>query len=113
MQMHPHDPDTVYIVPMQSDQFRCAPDAKLRVYRTRDAGTSWEPLTTGLPQERAYETVVRDALTADSHESAGVYFGTRNGKIFGSPDGGDHWTEIADSLPPVCCVKAAVVGGSH
>jgi photosystem II stability/assembly factor-like uncharacterized protein len=52
-------------------------------------------------------------LTADSHESAGVYFGTRNGKIFGSRDGGDNWTEIADSLPPVCCVKAAVVGGNH
>jgi hypothetical protein len=66
-----------------------------------------------LPQEQAYETVVRDALTADSHKSAGIYFGTRTGKIFGSRDAGDHWMEIADSLPPVCCVKAAVVGGNH
>ena len=56
---------------------------------------------------------MRDALTADSHDPAGVYFGTRSGKMFGSRDDGDHWTEIADSLPPVCCVKAAVVGGSH
>ena len=61
MQMHPHDPDTVYIVPLQSDEFRCTPEAKLRVYRTRDAGGSWEPLTNGLPQKDAYETVLRDA----------------------------------------------------
>jgi photosystem II stability/assembly factor-like uncharacterized protein len=111
MQMHPHDPDTVYIVPMQSDQFRCAPEAKLRVYRTRDAGASWEALASGLPQSQAYETVIRDAFAADTHETPGVYFGTRSGKIFGSRDAGDNWTEIADSLPPVCCVKAAVVGG--
>ena len=113
MQVHPHDPDTVYIIPMESDQFRCSPDAKLRVYRTRDAGASWEALARGLPQEQAYETVVRDALTADAHQASGVYFGTRSGKIFGSRDAGDNWTELADSLPPVCCVKAAVVGGAH
>jgi hypothetical protein len=109
MQMHPHDPNTVYIVPMQSDEFRCAPEAKLRVYRTRDAGASWAPLTRGLPQQGAFETVVRDALSADSHDPAGVYFGTRNGKVFASADDGDHWSLIADGLPSVCCVKAAVV----
>jgi len=107
MEMHPHDPDTVYIVPLESDQFRCTPEAKLRVYRTTDAGSSWEPLYKGLPQTDAYETVLRDALAADSFESAGIYFGTRSGKVFGSFDGGGSWVEIADGLPPVVCVKAS------
>jgi photosystem II stability/assembly factor-like uncharacterized protein len=110
MQMHPHDPDTVYIVPLESDMFRCTPEAKLRVYRTTDAGASWEPLTDGLPQKNAYETVLRDAMTADSLDSAGIYFGTRSGKLFGSMDEGATWREIADSLPPVVCVKTAVMG---
>ncbi|HEY8312484.1 MAG TPA: exo-alpha-sialidase, partial [Gemmatimonadaceae bacterium] len=91
MQMHPHDPETVYIVPIESDQFRCVPEAKLRVYRTRNAGASWEPLTNGLPQKDAYETILRDALSADSFNSAGIYFGTRSGKLFGSPDDGENW----------------------
>jgi hypothetical protein len=110
MQMHPHDPDTVYIVPLKSDGFRCTPDAKMRVYRTSNAGASWEPLTNGLPQEDAYETVVRDALSADSHASAGIYFGTRSGKVYASSNSGESWSAIANALPPVVCVKAAVVG---
>jgi hypothetical protein len=110
MAMHPQDPDTVYIVPIQSDQFRCTPEAKLRVYRTRNAGASWEPLTDGLPQEDAYETVLRDALTTDAHDPAGVYFGTRSGKVYASADHGDSWTCLADALPPVVCVKAALIG---
>jgi len=109
MQMHPNDPDTVYIVPLESDMFRCTPEAKLRVYRTTDAGASWEPLTEGLPQKNAYETVLRDAMTADSMDDAGIYFGTRSGKVFGSTDDGATWREIADSLPPVVCVKTAVL----
>jgi hypothetical protein len=109
MQMHPHDPETVYIVPIESDQFRCVPEAKLRVYRTRNAGASWEPLTSGLPQKDAYETILRDALSADSFNSAGIYFGTRSGKLFGSADDGDNWNVIADGLPSIVCVKAAVV----
>jgi photosystem II stability/assembly factor-like uncharacterized protein len=112
MQMHPHDPDTVYIVPIQSDEFRVVPEAKLRVYRTRDAGTSWQPLTSGLPQSRAFESVLRDGLAADTHDPAGVYFGTRSGKLFASADGGENWTSIIDTLPPICCVKAAVIGQS-
>jgi len=110
MEVHPHDPDTVYIVPLDSDQFRCVPDARLRVYRTRDAGASWQPLETGLPQHDAYDTVLRDALAADRHDPAGVYFGTRGGKLFGSADEGESWTEIADDLPPIVCVKTAVIG---
>ncbi|MEO8193094.1 MAG: exo-alpha-sialidase [Gemmatimonadales bacterium] len=109
MHMHPHDTDTVYIVPLESDQFRCTPEAKLRVYRTSNAGKSWEPLTKGLPQTTAYETILRDALTADSLTPAGIYFGTRSGKLFGSSDDGDSWTEIADGLPPVVCVKTATL----
>jgi photosystem II stability/assembly factor-like uncharacterized protein len=109
MQAHPHDPDTVYIVPMESDQFRCTPEAKMRVYRTSNAGKSWKPLTKGLPQENAFETVLRDGLTADGCETAGVYFGTRNGKLFGSADEGDSWREIADALPAIVCVKAVTL----
>jgi hypothetical protein len=109
MQMHPRDPDTVYIVPLESDEFRCVPEAKLRVYRTRNAGVSWEPLSDGLPQRGAYETVLRDSLTADSLDPAGVYFGTRSGKLFGSSDDGATWREIADGLPSIVCVKAAVM----
>jgi hypothetical protein len=110
MAVHPGEPDTVYIVPLESDGFRCTPEAKLRVYRTRDAGGAWEPLAAGLPQEGAYETVLRDALCTDACAPAGVYFGTRSGKLFASRDDGDSWSLLADGLPPVVCVRAAVVG---
>ena len=109
IQSHPHDPDTVYIVPLQSDEFRVVPEAKLRVYRTRDAGASWEPLSEGLPQSRAFESVLRDGLTADTHDPAGLYFGTRSGKLFASSNEGESWKALAESLPPICCVKSAVV----
>ena len=112
MQMHPHDPDTVYIVPIEADMFRATPEAKLRVYRTKNAGVSWHALTKGLPQSDAYENVLRDALTADSFDSAGIYFGTRSGKLFASRDEGDSWEELADGLPPIVCVKAAVAGAA-
>ncbi len=109
MAVHPHDPDTVYIVPLESDGFRCTPEAKLRVYRTRDAGGSWRPLTRGLPQKDAYETVLRDALDVDALAPAGVYFGTRSGKVFASSDDGDSWDMVIEGLPPVVCVKASVL----
>jgi len=109
MAMHPSDPDTVYIVPLESDAFRCTPEAKLRVYRTRDAGASWQPLSNGLPQEGAYETVLRDALDTDSADPAGVYFGTRSGKVYASADDGDSWSLVHEGLPPVVCVKAAQI----
>ena len=107
--VHPHDPDTAYIIPLESDGFRVVPEAKLRVYRTRDAGASWQPLANGLPQEGAYETVLRDAMGTDGHEQAGIYFGTRGGKLYGSGDAGERWMEIADALPPIVCVRAAVL----
>ena len=107
--IHPRDPDCAWIVPLESDEFRCTPEGKLRVYRTRDAGASWHPLTRGLPQEGAYEAVLRDALASDTLDPVGVYFGTRNGKVFASADQGDSWTEVLDGLPPVVSVKAAIV----
>ena len=112
MEMHPHDPDTVFIVPLDSDQFRVVPEARMRVYRTRDAGASWHPLTEGLPQHDAYECVLRDAMATDGHDRAGFYFGTRSGKLYGSADEGESWTEISGALPPIVCVRAAVLQGA-
>ncbi|MEO7408901.1 MAG: exo-alpha-sialidase [Vicinamibacterales bacterium] len=107
--IHPRDPDCAWIVPLESDQFRCTPEGKLRVYRTRDAGASWQPLSSGLRQDGAYETVLRDAMAVDPLVSTGVYFGTRSGKVFGSADEGESWSELLDGLPPVISVKAAVI----
>jgi serine/threonine protein kinase/photosystem II stability/assembly factor-like uncharacterized protein len=110
--MHPRKPDWVYILPVESDEFRCTCDGRLRVYRTRNAGVSWEPLMRGLPQKGAYETVLRDAMTIDSLDPAGVYFGTRSGQLYASTDEGKSWRKILDGLPAVVCVKHAVVGDS-
>jgi photosystem II stability/assembly factor-like uncharacterized protein len=110
MVAHPHDADTAYIIPIESDQYRCTPEGKLRVYRTRNAGKSWEPMTKGLPQKNAMETVLRDAMGADTLDPAGIYFGTRSGKVFGSNDDGKSWQVILEGVPPVVCVHAAVVG---
>ena len=109
MEMDPHDANTVYIIPIESDEFRCTPEGKLRVYRTKDGGESWEALTKGLPQEDALETILRDNMDADANKPTGLYFGTRSGKVFGSSNGGDSWTLIKDGLPPVTCVKTARV----
>ena len=105
----PNDANSVFIIPLESDEFRCTPEAKLRVYRTRNAGESWEPLTNGLPQEDAFETVLRDGLSADDLNPAGLYFGTRNGKLFGSNNAGQSWQSIATGLPPVVCVRASII----
>ena len=109
MEINPHDANTVYIIPIESDEFRCTPEAKLRVYRTKNAGDSWEPLTEGLPQEDSLETILRDNLKADANDPTGLYFGTRSGKLFGSKNGGDSWTMIADGLPAITCVKTATI----
>lgn len=109
MEMDPNDANTVYIIPIESDEFRCTPEAKLRVYRTKDGGESWEPLTQGLPQEDAWETILRDNMSADSENPTGLYFGTRSGKVFGSNNAGDSWTMIREGLPPITCVKTATV----
>ncbi len=105
----PNDANSVFIIPLESDEFRCVPEAKLRVYRTRNAGESWEPLANGLPQENAFESVLRDGMGTDSLNPAGIYFGTRSGKLFGSNNAGESWQSIAKGLPPIVCVKASVV----
>ena len=109
MIMHPRNPDCVYIVPVESDEFRCSCDGRLRVYRTRNAGASWEPLMRGLPQKGAYETVLRDAMTGDSCDPFGIYFGTRSGQLFASRDEGRTWQKILEGLPAIVCVRSAVV----
>jgi photosystem II stability/assembly factor-like uncharacterized protein len=109
MGIHPEDADCAWIIPLESDGFRCTPEGKLRVYRTRDGGARWKGLTKGLPQKDAYETVVRDAMAVDALDPAGVYFGTRSGKLFGSADEGSRWSLLADGLPAVVSVKAASV----
>jgi len=109
MEMDPHDANTVYIIPIESDEFRCTPEARLRVFRTQNGGESWAPLTNGLPQEDAFETILRDNLKADRNDPTGLYFGTRNGKLFGSQDAGDSWTMIREGLPAITCVKTAKV----
>ena len=110
MGIHPRDPDMAFIVPLHSDMFRCTPEGRLRVYRTRDAGRSWQAMTRGLPQENALETVVRDAMGVDPFDPAGVYFGTRSGKLYGSRDEGRSWRLLQEGLPPIVCVRAARVG---
>jgi photosystem II stability/assembly factor-like uncharacterized protein len=109
MEIDRDDPDTVYIVPLESDEFRCTPEAKLRVYRTKNAGESWAALANGLPQENAFETVLRDGLSGDTLSPMGLYFGTRSGKLFASNDSGESWQTIEEGLPAVVCVKTAVV----
>ncbi len=113
MGIHPRDPDTAFIVPLHSDGFRCTPDGRLRVYRTRDAGASWHAMTRGLPQRDALETVVRDGMSVDGFDPAGVYFGTRSGKLYGSRDEGRTWSLLHDGLPPIVCVKAVRAENVH
>ena len=108
--VHPHEPQTVYVFPLIADGNRIPPDAKARVYRSRDAGETWEPLANGLPDVPSYAPVLRDALCTDRAEQAGVYVGMRDGCVYASADAGDSWTEVARHLPDVLSVRAAVVG---
>lgn len=94
---------SVFIVPLQKDAERFTCDGKLRVYRSRDEGESWQALTRGLPQKHAYEVILRDAVSSTGNN---IFFGTKNGKLFGSHDDGDSWKLIEGSLPEICCVKA-------
>jgi photosystem II stability/assembly factor-like uncharacterized protein len=103
--VHAHEPDTIYVVPIKSDSEHYPPDGKLRVYRSRSGGDEWEPLTKGLPQEHCYVNVLRDAMAVDALDSCGVYFGTTGGDVFGSSDGGDTWAPIASHLPAVLSVE--------
>jgi photosystem II stability/assembly factor-like uncharacterized protein len=103
--VHTHEPNTVYTVPITSDSLHYPPDGKLRVYRSRTGGGEWEALTNGLPQRDCYVNVLRDAMAVDSLDPCGVYFGTTGGQVYVSADGGDHWTPIVRDLPSVVSVE--------
>ena len=105
IEVHAHEPDTVYVIPLKSDAERYPLAGKLRVYRSRTGGNDWEALTDGLPQENCYVNILRDAMAVDQLDSCGVYFGTTGGQVYVSPDGGDHWSTIARDFPAVCSVE--------
>ena len=99
--VHAHEPETIYVVPIKSDSEHFVPDGKLRVYRSRTGGYEWEPLTKGLPQQDCYVNVLRDAMAVDSLDSCGIYFGTSGGQVYCSADSGDSWKAIVRDLPSV------------
>jgi len=103
--VHAHEPETIYVVPIKSDGEHYPPEGKLRVYRSRSGGNEWEALTNGLPQANCYVNVLRDAMSIDSLDSCGVYFGTTGGQVYCSPDGGDTWSPIVRDLPAVLSVE--------
>jgi hypothetical protein len=103
--VHAHEPETIYVVPIKSDSEHYPPEGKLRVYRSRTGGCEWEALTNGLPQSDCYVDVLRDAMAVDSLDSCGVYFGTTGGQVYASADSGDHWMPIARDLPAVLSVE--------
>jgi photosystem II stability/assembly factor-like uncharacterized protein len=103
--VHAHEPETVYVVPIKSDSEHFPPDGKLRVYRSRSGGNEWEPMTKGLPQSNCYVNVLRDAMSVDSLDRCGVYFGTTGGQVYMSPDAGDSWTPIVRDLPAVLSIE--------
>ncbi|MGZ8465477.1 MAG: WD40/YVTN/BNR-like repeat-containing protein [Candidatus Binatia bacterium] len=103
--VHAHEPNTIYVVPIKSDSEHFPPDGKLRVYRSRSGGNDWEALTKGLPQSDCYVNVLRDAMAVDSLDKCGVYFGTSGGQVYVSADAGDNWQPIVRDLPPVVSVE--------
>jgi hypothetical protein len=103
--VHPHEPDTIYVVPITSDSEHYPPDGKLRVYRSRTGGDEWQELAAGLPQRHCYVNVLRDAMAVDSLDPAGVYFGTTGGQVYVSADSGDTWSPIVRDLPAVLSVE--------
>ncbi len=103
--VHAHEPETIYVVPITSDSLHFPPDGKLRVYRSRTGGNEWEALTNGLPQSDCYVNVLRDAMAVDSLDECGVYFGTTGGQVYASADAGDNWTAIVRDLPAVLSVE--------
>ncbi|MBW3662370.1 MAG: exo-alpha-sialidase [Actinobacteria bacterium] len=103
--VHAHEPDTVYVVPITSDSEHYPPDGALRVFRSRTGGDEWEPLTDGLPQSNCYLNVLRDCLAVDRLDPCGVYFGTTGGDVWASADAGDRWTPIVRGLPRILSVE--------
>lgn len=105
IEVHAHEPNTVYVVPIKSDSEHFPLDGKLRVYRSRTGGNEWEPLTKGLPQRDCYVNVLRDAMAVDALDSCGIYFGTTGGQVYVSADGGESWSALVRDLPAVLSVE--------
>lgn len=108
LQIHPHDPDTIFVTPEEGPDFRCPVDGDFAVYRSKNRGASWEKLKTGLPAGKAFFHIYRQAMCADTADEAGIYFGTSTGQIFYSLNGGDSWAALATYLPPVFSLESAV-----
>ena len=103
--VHAHEPETIYVVPIKSDSLHFPPDGALKVYRSRTGGNEWEPLSKGLPQSDCYVNILRDAMAVDSLDQCGIYFGTTGGQVYASNNAGDSWTAIAEHLPAVLSVE--------
>jgi photosystem II stability/assembly factor-like uncharacterized protein len=103
--VHAHEPETIYVVPIKSDSEHFPPDGQLRVYRSRSGGDEWEPLSKGLPQRDCYVNVLRDAMSVDSLDPCGVYFGTTGGQVYASANAGDAWSPIVRDLPAILSVE--------
>jgi photosystem II stability/assembly factor-like uncharacterized protein len=108
--VHAHEPETIYVVPIKSDSEHFVPDGKLRVFRSRSGGNEWEALTKGLPQSDCYVNVLRDAMAVDALDKCGVYFGTSGGQVYASADAGDSWAPIVRDLPGVLSVEVQTLG---
>src|SRR5881296_1153858 len=107
--VHAHEPDTIYVVPIKSDSEHFVHEGKLRVYRSRTGGNEWESLTKGLPQKDCYVNVLRDAMSVDTLDPCGIYFGTSGGQVYASPNAGDTWEPIVRDLPAVLSVEAQAI----
>jgi photosystem II stability/assembly factor-like uncharacterized protein len=103
--VHAHEPETIYVIPIKSDSEHFPPEGKLRVYRSRTGGNEWQALTKGLPQQDCYVNILRDAMSVDSLDPCGVYFGTTGGQVYASADAGDNWLPIVRDLPAVLSVE--------
>jgi len=104
--VHAHDPETIYVVPIKSDSEHFPLDGKLQVWRSRAGGNQWEALTNGLPQRDCYVNVLRDAMSVDALDQCGIYFGTTGGQVYASANSGDSWAPIVRDLPAVLSVEA-------
>jgi photosystem II stability/assembly factor-like uncharacterized protein len=107
--VHAHQPETIYVAPIKSDGEHYVPDGKLRIYRSKSGGNEWEALTNGLPQKDCYVNILRDAMSVDTLDSCGIYFGTTGGQVYCSPDAGETWAPIVRDLPAVLSVEAQVI----
>jgi photosystem II stability/assembly factor-like uncharacterized protein len=107
--VHAHEPETIYVIPIKSDGEHYVHEGKLRVYRSKTGGNEWEPLTKGLPQSNCYVNVLRDAMAVDSLDKCGIYFGTTGGQVYASADAGDSWNPIVRDLPAVLSVEVQTI----